>query len=495
MRSKMLIKNSFFIRLALSLAIAVCSKASAHTATNYLSPPSGKYAVSYEDLHLINDRICPDPNSQGKKENFLSLNKKFCHEIQVRLYYPTLSKAKHRNYYYAPFIKDLKLKIEAITHKQSTSISEIKSYTSKNEPIVSGQKFPVIFFTPGLGCPSQMYENMITELVSHGYIVFAINSLFINGDIENPNQQIVKAVAPRSTNEIEKVLIPIQLKDLAFCVDSIGAWRNKTTIFNSMDLTKVGALGHSIGGRNVISFAKTHPRKLKAAATLDSSIDPDSKSIAKSSIPFLHEIAANKQTSSPFPIKYELGSNAYLVLMSPNNNNHDYSYHLNFTDFSTLQYDPDIHVFLKALEKKTRQNFNVVIDPNGKLNKDFAGETYLLTKNNGNWLLAYYMNDTKIMNFQTNDIGGLSEFVNSLPKDFEVAKQKQNSRLKNIVTSFRAQTSELVGTGNGWALTNSINTYLLSFFDVYLKGMSEQPSIECKPLTPDTKIKCGPSSA
>lgn len=44
------------------------------------------------------------------------------------------------------------------------------------------------------------------------------------------------------------------------------------------------------------------------------------------------------------------------------------------------------------------------------------------------------------------------------------------------------QANPQVGNGNGCDRTNAVNTYLVKFFDTYLKGQIEEGFVECKAL-------------
>lgn len=92
--------------------------------------------------------------------------------------------------------------------------------------------------------------------------------------------------------------------------------------------------------------------------------------------------------------------------MSPSEQDHDFSYHMNFSDFSTLQYLPAEQI-----------------------------------------ALAYFK------------------------------QQGMKSPL---------------GAGNGWEITNTINIYLVQFFDTYLKGEINLAFKKCTVLSKDNYIKCGP---
>ncbi len=58
-----------------------------------LAKPTGNYGVGFQDFYWINDQVCPDPfyNSDTAKY-FRADNPTHCHELMVRVYYPTDSK-------------------------------------------------------------------------------------------------------------------------------------------------------------------------------------------------------------------------------------------------------------------------------------------------------------------------------------------------------------------------------------------------------------------
>src|SRR5262245_1475203 len=73
---------------------------------NYLSKPTGNYKVGFKDFHWVNQNICSDVNFTGKNaEDFSSDNKKYCREIIVRIYYPSISNNRSKSFYYKPFVK------------------------------------------------------------------------------------------------------------------------------------------------------------------------------------------------------------------------------------------------------------------------------------------------------------------------------------------------------------------------------------------------------
>lgn len=189
----------------------------------------------------------------------------------VRIYYPSNTKNQATIAYYAPFIKSAKdfLKtIPGITPVQINQLDGIKSNSIEKAPVSEG-KFPALIFNPGFGVQAQIYENTINELVSHGYIVVGINTLFINGEIALPNGHIVKPAMPIDRKEVNKKFLPLQMQDLSYVFKNIHTLHDSDAVFSAIDLNHIGAFGHSIGGKAMAEVVLQHPDWFQAVATLD----------------------------------------------------------------------------------------------------------------------------------------------------------------------------------------------------------------------------------
>lgn len=414
------LKLTFFI--CTLLCIATCNAAS-HTQSldNYLSKPTGQYGVGFKDFDWINNDICPAPNFNGKNhDNFSQENKKHCQEILVRIYYPTVTRNQRRgDLYYRPFIQahqdNFRKNIPGITEKQLEQFNKVTIFSVENAPIVLRKTFPVLLFSPGDGTPAQAYENTISELVSHGYIVVGINSPIISGDIALLNGQVVKSDS--TSDMVEKKLFALKPENLIYVFNEIHRLHTSNPIFSAMDLQQIGGLGHSGGATAIANIAHVHPNWFKAVVTLDIIHADSAELLKKFDIPFMNIISAfnrknlQNETHMPTPVisAFELGEKGYLVKLSPNDDNYNYSDHQNFSDVSTLQY-----------------------------------------------LAAY--------------------------KVYGAYLKKQGHELG------------FVGKGNGWEITHSINTYLVEFFDTFLKNKKNIAFKSCMPLSKNTLIKCGPGT-
>ena len=390
----------------------------------YLAKPTGPYQVGYKDYHYLNTGICPDVNYTGSNQNYFSPgNTQYCHEIMTRIYYPSnYNLPTPYSLYYRPVVLDLESFIifldPSISLSQAQQLESMTSYSRPDLPLTLGS-FPVIFFSPGNGTQVQYYENILTQLASSGYIVVAINSVFISGSVQLPDGVIVP-FAPQETGALAwQIEYPEQYGDLEFMYQQIVNNNDTDPIFAEMDLRHIGASGHSFGGLAIVEAANHHPGWFQAVSPLDEGFDANESGIVAKFIlpvvdPILYQLAATTNVTlsvpqPPWNITYApLVTNAsYRVAIAPSLTNGTYSTHGNFIDFSTLQYQPII-----------------------------------------NQAFAY-------------------------------------SASSGIT---------ILGTGNGFDITNSINGYLLPFFNYYLKNLSPNPFTGCKPLTNNTVLTCGPGS-
>lgn len=227
--------------------------------SSYLVKPTGPYGVGFKDYHYINTNICPDANYiPNTNESYFSpgnqggLGTNFCHEIMVRIYYPSdISSSKEQGKLYYPVMtqqlqEQLAQTDPSLTSDQLETLNTIFSYRTESIPIANSQ-FPVILFNPGYGLPSQLYENLITQLVSNGYIVIGINSVLVSGNIQLPNGVITLVVYPSSESEALADYNEA-LSDLKFIYNEVINTSSNMSdpIFTKFNLSQIGALAHSI---------------------------------------------------------------------------------------------------------------------------------------------------------------------------------------------------------------------------------------------------------
>lgn len=495
-------KFKLILLIVFLFLVNTCVVASEIPSNTYLTKPTGQYGVGFEDFHWINQSACPDLNYNGKNQNdFSATNKKHCHEITARIYYPSIEKNKKGSIYEPTksLEQEILSKIPNVTKETIIQFNQIKSFSVKKAEIIKGKKFPVLLFSPGLGSFSQMYENIITELVSHGYIVIGVNTPFVSL-AELPNGHIVQAVEIKSpiSREKEHQFVAIPAQDLIYVFNKIHTLNNTNALFSAIDLNHIGLFGHSIGARATEDVVQTNPVLFQALATLDGDAQASQK---KFSIPFMDMMSAKIMThvKGESHAPFELANNSYLVVLSPNDHDSEYSYHLNFSDLSTLQYLPVYQEYKKYLKqhKKIEKKFDFKLmaqEPTAEEQNNFTIPTFVLFKKEGKWNV-YIIEDKKIVakiDIKKINHGLVAALANLPDKPVNKFSDSEIAPVKKLLLSlFSHFSNDFLGTGDGREITSSINTYLLQFFDTYLKNQKSTALEKCTPLTNNTLIICG----
>lgn len=138
---------------------------------------------------------------------------------------------------------------------------------------------PVLLFSPGGGLPRMLATTLVEDLVSHGYVVVTVDSTgqapveFPTG-LRGPDRDLELADA-----------LSQRVTDLSFVLDELHGIQQGTNpdlarrplptgLARLLDLDRVGAFGHSLGGFVVAEGMGSDPRIL-AGANLDGSVKPE----------------------------------------------------------------------------------------------------------------------------------------------------------------------------------------------------------------------------
>ena len=153
--------------------------------------------------------------------------------------------------------------LRAVHESVSSSIADAPPARTKN-------LWPWLLFSPGAGVNPAFYSTFTEDLASHGYAVFAIvptgwvDTTFPDGHRVPPSD--------KRSDDGRWIALPLWASDLRFMLDQIERLdRDPNSIFSErLDLSKVGAFGHSFGGAASI-LAGLQDRRIKAVLNLDGS--------------------------------------------------------------------------------------------------------------------------------------------------------------------------------------------------------------------------------
>jgi dienelactone hydrolase len=127
---------------------------------------------------------------------------------------------------------------------------------------------PVLLFFPGLGWLPSDYSTLAEDLASHGYVVLGVASTSLSGLVQFPDGREMPRVlgaGPRIGTDQAHAH-----DDALFAVAHLRklAADGEDELARRLDLTRVGAFGHSIGGTTSLLLAARDP-SIRAALNLD----------------------------------------------------------------------------------------------------------------------------------------------------------------------------------------------------------------------------------
>ncbi len=234
-----------------------------------LPAPTGPHRVGTTSLHLVDDSRIDllAPTSRVR-------------ELMVRLWYPAAHSRQPAAPYLTPGVNSVFTDfLRAVTGVDlPTDLLSFPTHSLQDPPALPGARRPVVLFSHGLGVSAAINTALHEELASRGYVVAGIDHTF-DGVVEFPDGRVE---VQRPGLPVDDLLREVRAADLRFVLDqltALAAGRNPDAghrplprgLARMLDLTRVGAYGHSLGGPTVIG-AMNQDRRIDAGAALDGTL-------------------------------------------------------------------------------------------------------------------------------------------------------------------------------------------------------------------------------
>ncbi len=225
-----------------------------------------------------------------------STNTRARRELMVYVWYPTPKSSTVASGVYFPKAKQIDAVPEARRQMEEEFESNwplvvsgaITSHTVDNAPIArSPRKFPVILFSHGVAGSSFESTGLIEDLVSHGYVVAAVEHTYLTAAVSFPSGRTVvfrhNNIAQDATPQEllahmiawARDIVETSATDLRFVFDELTHLKaaGNLVLTERLDLGRVAVVGHSAGGTAAARTCQLDQR-IKACISLDGEVNP-----------------------------------------------------------------------------------------------------------------------------------------------------------------------------------------------------------------------------
>lgn len=132
-------------------------------------------------------------------------------------------------------------------------------------------RFPVLIFSPGLLAPVLAYQLQLEELASNGYVVFGLEHGTDSALIVRPDHTLLPYVSRTQPDQGPPTVAGLEANrdqvirrtaDIVFAMNQIEriAKQPGSVFRNRLDLSRIGAFGHSEGGKAAIRACQIDTR-------------------------------------------------------------------------------------------------------------------------------------------------------------------------------------------------------------------------------------------
>lgn len=215
----------------------------------------------------------------SRKES-LTLDPNDYRELMVQAWYPIDNdNGKEMVPYIPASANGIKKMSEIIGFgKEFTNVNNLNTQVYKNERLSSkNTKYPVVLFSHGLGQGNWNYQWLTRELASQGYVVFSVEHTGYSSGTEFTNGRFIPITPKFSTGiptlkEFDDVVNLVWVKDLQFVMHQVEILNQTDDKFKRrLDLNKIAAVGHSMGGAAAARALQVEP-KIKSAIDIDGAL-------------------------------------------------------------------------------------------------------------------------------------------------------------------------------------------------------------------------------
>lgn len=231
-----------------------------------LAGPTGPAPVGAVELHLV-DPSRTDPWSGQPRE------------VMVTVTYPAADVRDRAMLPWLPSGAERALKARFGGAVDGYALP--RTHSANRAPVRPGRR-PVLLHSPGYNADRTFNTLVIEELASWGYVVVALDHPYDSGEVEFPDGRVVVNHPDDASNEARTAAVAVRAADLRFVLDQLTVLEQGGNpdaegrplprgLRGTLDLTRVGAFGHSRGG--AASAAMMYlDKRVRAGVDLDGAL-------------------------------------------------------------------------------------------------------------------------------------------------------------------------------------------------------------------------------
>lgn len=244
--------------------------------------PTGPFAVG---------RVVADWRDDNRTDPFAGARRP--REVPVWIWYPADRGSAARPVTYMPdrlreAMEPPSALVGSIMGRLTTNRANVTAHSLEAPPVAAGEKaFPIVLLKPALGAAVVQNSVLAEDLASHGYIVVGSDSPYTTPAVVHEDGRVVlrnaaghppenapgrvSDLAPGQPNDFYLPVLDVWVADNRFVLDrlqTLNAHDSSGRFAGRLDLSAVGALGHSLGGATALQFCRADAR-CRAGVDLD----------------------------------------------------------------------------------------------------------------------------------------------------------------------------------------------------------------------------------
>jgi dienelactone hydrolase len=182
-------------------------------------------------------------------------------EVPAFLWYPSRPTRQAQ----APYFPDSSMLSSSYRQRYPTVVS-LRQHGFTNAPIDSNAgPFPVLLFSPGGASSVTSYLTIIEDLVSHGFVVLGVEASFEGFPVRLSDGRVATTAEFEFADGVSESRNRVDARalDLLFALrqlEQLNAGSPASDLRGRLDLSRVGAFGHSRGGLAAAEACKREPR-------------------------------------------------------------------------------------------------------------------------------------------------------------------------------------------------------------------------------------------